>query len=290
MNRIKAFTLIELLVVVTIIALLLALMAPALEKAIESAERAVCAANQRTVVTASIMYAMENRKDLIPCRGREVEMSFTTMYYAAYSMRDGDQYVDWLKALSTVGLAESSPTIASDGIPHHVPGKMWFCPSAGYKGYWDPNFGQQYCTSTQYYGGIETWRSHLSGTSDSGIRSRSPVKLSSSKGDWVLTADRSILFSQSSVFTSGSNEWGDGELPYYWAGNPNHKSAKGDRVIPAGNNQSYMDGSVGWVEGDQLINIHSYRDGGRQTGFFYQKDLGDWTPPEAAYAREYFGQ
>lgn len=214
-------------------------------------------------------------------------MSFTTKFYAAYSMREGDQHVDWLAALASVGLASSSPVIEGGGPPHHVPGKMWFCPSSQYKGYWDPNFGQQYCTSYQYYGGIEKWRSRLSGTDEQGIPSRSPVRLTSSRGDWVLTADRSILFRQTAVLSSGSSDWGDGGLPYYWAGNPNHKSD--ERRGPAGNNQGYMDGSVGWVDGEMLINIHSYRDGDRQTGFFYQKDLGDWVPPQAAYAEEYFG-
>jgi prepilin-type N-terminal cleavage/methylation domain-containing protein len=281
------FTLIELLVVVTIIVVLLALLTPALDKAIDAAERAVCASNQDVIVTASTMYSLENRKDLVACRAREVEMSFTNRYDAqTYSARADDRYVDWLKALSSVGLAASSPTVAADGIPHHVPGKMWFCPSADYEGYWDPNFGQQYCTSTQYYGGIETWRSRLSGTDETGVRARSPVRTSTSKGDWALTADRSILIRQTAVLSSGSYDWGDGGLPFYWKGNPNHPSA--ERKGPAGNNQGYMDGSVSWVDGELLINIHSYRDGDRQTGFFYQRDLGGWVPPAAAYAREYF--
>src|SRR5438876_557647 len=44
-----AFTLIELLVVVTIIVVLLALLTPALDRAIYQAELTVCAANQHTV-------------------------------------------------------------------------------------------------------------------------------------------------------------------------------------------------------------------------------------------------
>lgn len=282
----SAFTLIELLVVVTIIVVLLALLVPSLDRAIEQAQRAVCAANQDAVQTGSSTYAIQNRKDLISCRGREVEMSFVPKFDAQYGSRPDDKNVDWLAALASVGLASSSPVIESDGVPHHVPGKMWFCPSSDYPGYWDPNFGQQYCTSTQYYGGIETWRSRLGGTEDPGVRSRSPVRISTSRGNWVLTSDRSILISDSAVTSQGGSRWDDGGLPIYWSGNPNHKSP--EHPGPAGNNQSYMDGSVRWVDGRDLINIHSYRDNGRQAGFFFQQDLGDWVPPAAAYAREYF--
>src|ERR1041385_622786 len=57
-----AFTLIELLVVVTIIVVLLALLTPALDKAIYQAELAVCGADQRTVAASAVTYAMSYRR------------------------------------------------------------------------------------------------------------------------------------------------------------------------------------------------------------------------------------
>ena len=60
----SAFTLIELLVVVTIIVVLLALLTPALDKAIEQAERAVCAGNVHLFGVAVPQYAMDNRRAL----------------------------------------------------------------------------------------------------------------------------------------------------------------------------------------------------------------------------------
>jgi prepilin-type N-terminal cleavage/methylation domain-containing protein len=57
-----AFTLIELLVVVSIIALLLALLAPAMDQAIYQAELAVCGADYRAVGTAVATYAAENKR------------------------------------------------------------------------------------------------------------------------------------------------------------------------------------------------------------------------------------
>lgn len=56
----RAFTLIELLVVVAIIALLIAILLPALGRARELSNRAYCAANLRGVVQAMNIYAAEN--------------------------------------------------------------------------------------------------------------------------------------------------------------------------------------------------------------------------------------
>ena len=57
----QAFTLVELLVVVSIIALLLAILLPALNKAKAVAVRVKCISNQRHVVLALQMYADENK-------------------------------------------------------------------------------------------------------------------------------------------------------------------------------------------------------------------------------------
>ncbi len=60
MKRRKAFTLIELLVVVATIALLLAILMPALGRARRDAQRVVCISNLRQIATAAHSYADQN--------------------------------------------------------------------------------------------------------------------------------------------------------------------------------------------------------------------------------------
>ena len=58
----RAFTIVELLVVITVIVILLALLAPALDNAIYQAELAVCSANQSSVAMSLNIYAANHKR------------------------------------------------------------------------------------------------------------------------------------------------------------------------------------------------------------------------------------
>ena len=76
MRKLKGFTLIELLVVIAIIAVLLAVLFPALRMAKEHGKRLLCATNLRTLGTAVFLYSEEHNGYIPPCRYIEYNWTY----------------------------------------------------------------------------------------------------------------------------------------------------------------------------------------------------------------------
>ena len=110
----KSFTLIELLVVVAIIAVLVAILLPGLQRARESARRVVCASNLRQVGTAILTY-MHDNDDYFP------PLDSPTGYYI---WRADAKFQD-------EGMCRyfSGPTVSLNDIYYPSCWKIYLCPT-----------------------------------------------------------------------------------------------------------------------------------------------------------------
>lgn len=94
--RDRAFTLIELLVVVAIIALLISVLLPALGDARKAGQKAKCLSNFRTLISASLQYASEDKQEIaVPVHQNAVSR------LAEQGFNEGEPYSPWLR----IGLA-----------------------------------------------------------------------------------------------------------------------------------------------------------------------------------------
>ena len=247
-----AFSLVELLVVITVIVMLLALLAPAMDTAIEQAQRAVCGANLHAIQAAMTGYAVQDRKkEVVSCLGKNVQIGF-----------DANQ----VESLATVGLAGSSKIhIGTANFESRPPAEVWNCPSRAFRSAWENQFvdpvpAWQLIVGYQYLGGLELWRNPQY---PAGIASRSPRKLNTSGPGWVLAAD--------ATFKALSSGWGLDRASAF-GGMPSHK--RGDSLRPDGGNQAHMDGSVAWFAFEEMLYIHGWNGDQNRKGFWRQTDLG----------------
>ena len=131
-----AFTLIELLVVIAIIAIVAALLMPALARANDKAKAAQCASNLRQWGLAYRMYA-DDFQDFLPRRGQGVQM-----------LTEIDRPTDWFNALPPYFGQPSYLDLAdSDRRPNPGDHSVFVCPDAA-----EPDTTYSWATNFLAYG------------------------------------------------------------------------------------------------------------------------------------------
>lgn len=160
----RAFTLVELLIVIGIIAVLMAMLLPALQTARENAKRVACASNLRQLGMGIIMYAGEN-KGKIPgiVRNGNNPLPVTIYLGPSYPIAFSPPSCEGLINYETMSTYVSGVDLSSKSI-----GGVWTCPDFDIEAYHDvQQFGTYWLTEWSwgiqeggysYFGRMNEWR------------------------------------------------------------------------------------------------------------------------------------
>jgi prepilin-type N-terminal cleavage/methylation domain-containing protein/prepilin-type processing-associated H-X9-DG protein len=125
-ERKNGFTLIELLVVIAIIAILAAMLLPALARAKNSAQRVSCLNKQRQWGLAMLMYTQDNEEN-VP-RESETPDGSTLMNWAQVVAADGGSV--WYNALPRSIKLKGAADYLADKSPFYSQDSLFHCPTA----------------------------------------------------------------------------------------------------------------------------------------------------------------
>lgn len=168
MSRRTAFTLIELLVVITIIALLISILLPALQQAREVSRRAVCGTYCKQMAMATSLYAHDFEDYTAP--GHSVGYPYWTMWSIPNTVSDfeGASHSVLIPYLGGGGGHELRLSTASPGsavpIPDNSPWGFFRCPTMDI---WQLHYIYSRFGADDY--SIDTFYSQFCGYADNGV-------------------------------------------------------------------------------------------------------------------------
>lgn len=238
--RVRAFTLIELLVVIAIIAILAAMLLPALAMAKEKGKRTQCLGNLRQLAIGANTYALDNLDKLLKAR----DIPGSENLFVQVCLNPPEQ-----AAAATMGLKVQT-NVAS----------VWTCPNRPGFPIYEPDY-PQWDIGYQYFGGITNWCNPAGN-----FAPYSPIKLSSSKAVWALAADCVCKIDGQWGMPQGSSR---DDIIY--SNTPQHRGTRD--AIPTGGNQAFVDGSARWIRFQQMYYLTTWNTDGTRIYYFYQDDL-----------------